>query len=125
MSGGQLRPIEGVDVAGKTVLIRADVNVPMQDGVITDATRLERFAPTVTDLANRGARVVVLSHLGRPKGEVNPHFSLRPVAEKLGEILGRPVQFAADCVGIEAEKVAERSGNRIRFAESPMLRLKN
>ncbi|BDA82867.1 phosphoglycerate kinase [Aureimonas sp. SA4125] len=105
MSAGSLRPIEGVDVRGKTVLIRADVNVPMKDGVITDATRLERFAPTVAGLADRGAKVVVLSHLGRPKGERNMAFTLGPVAEKLGDILGRPVQFASDCVGPEAERV--------------------
>ncbi|KQT69686.1 MULTISPECIES: phosphoglycerate kinase [unclassified Aureimonas] len=103
---GALRPIAGVDVAGKTVLIRADVNVPMKDGRVTDATRLERFAPTVADLADRGAKVVILSHLGRPNGEVNRAFSLRPVADALAEILKRPVRFADDCVGPEAETVA-------------------
>ena len=106
MSGGRLRPIEEADVAGRTVLVRADLNVPMKDGRVTDATRLERFAPTAAALAGRGAKVVILSHLGRPEGERNPHFSLQPVAERLGEILGRPVAFAPDCVGPAAESVS-------------------
>ncbi|MBC8130684.1 MAG: phosphoglycerate kinase [Rhizobiaceae bacterium] len=106
MSGAHLRPIDGVDVEGKTVLIRADVNVPMKDGKVTDATRLERFAPTVAALADRGAKVIVLSHLGRPNGEHNPVYSLEPVAERLADILGRPVKFASDCVGAVAESLA-------------------
>jgi phosphoglycerate kinase len=97
------RDIRSVDVRGKTVLVRADLNVPMKDGKITDATRIERFAPTVRDLADRGAAVVVMTHLGRPTGEPNPLFSTRPVAEALETELGRPVGFAADCVGPVAE----------------------
>lgn len=98
-----LRDIRSVDVRGKTVLVRADLNVPMKDGKVTDATRIERFAPTVRDLADRGAAVVIMTHLGRPTGEPNPLFSTRPVAETLEKVLGRPVAFAADCVGPVAE----------------------
>lgn len=98
-----LRDIRSVNIRGKTVLVRADLNVPMKDGKITDATRIERFAPTVRDLADRGAAVVIMTHLGRPTGEPNPLYSTRPIAETLEKVLGRPVGFAADCVGPVAE----------------------
>ena len=96
--------IADADVSGKTVLIRADLNVPMEDGRVTDATRIERFAPTVTHLTERGAKVVIISHFGRPKGKRDKKFSLKPVAEALGQVLGREVKFADDCVGEVAEK---------------------
>ena len=99
-----VKSIADADVKDKTVLVRADLNVPMEDGRVTDATRIERFAPTVTDLAERGAKVVILSHFGRPKGQRDKKFSLKPVAEALGEVLGREVKFASDCVGEVAEK---------------------
>lgn len=97
--------IDTVDVRAKTLLIRADLNVPAKDGVVTDATRLERFAPTVKELSEKGGRIVILAHFGRPKGKPDPEFTLKPVAEKLGEILGRPVAFAEDCVGEAAKTV--------------------
>ncbi|GGD99927.1 phosphoglycerate kinase [Aureimonas endophytica] len=100
-----LPSIDGVDVKGKTLLIRADLNVPAKDGRVTDATRLERFAPTVQELARKGARIVILAHFGRPKGKPDPEFTLKPVADKLGEILGAPVAFAPDCVGEPAKAV--------------------
>ncbi|WP_152044680.1 phosphoglycerate kinase [Aureimonas psammosilenae] len=100
-----LPSIDTVDVKGKTLLIRADLNVPAKDGVVTDATRLERFAPTVKELSEKGGRIVILAHFGRPKGKPDPEFTLKPVAEKLGEILGRPVAFAEDCVGEAAKTV--------------------
>ncbi|EFO29853.1 phosphoglycerate kinase [Roseibium sp. TrichSKD4] len=103
MTLGTLRSIDSADVRGKTVLIRADLNVPMQDGAITDATRISHFAPTVSGLVNRGAAVVIATHLGRPKGEPNPCLSTRPIAQALEEALGRPVVFAKDCVGEPAE----------------------
>lgn len=83
----------------KTVLLREDYNVPMQGGRVTDTTRLERSLPTLRDLAKAGARIVILAHLGRPKGKPDPEFSLRPVAAALSEIWGQPVAFAADCKG--------------------------
>lgn len=97
------RTLDGIDVAGKRVLLRADLNVPVRDGRITDLTRIERLSPTIRELAERGAKVVVLSHFDRPKGKVVPELSLRPVAEALHQVLGRDVIFADDCVGPVAE----------------------
>ena len=96
---------ESADVKGRRVLVREDLNVPLRDGAITDDTRIRAAVPTITYLVDRGARVVITSHLGRPKGKVNPELSLRPVAARLGELLGRPVAFATDSVGPEAERV--------------------
>ena len=94
-----LRTLDGVDVAGRRVLVRADLNVPMRDGVITDMTRIERLCPTIAELAAAGARVVVCSHFDRPHGQPVPSMSLAPMAPALATALGRPVAFAADCVG--------------------------
>jgi len=87
--------LDGLDAAGLTVLLRADLNVPMQGGRVGDRTRIERTLPTIRELAAQGARVVVLSHLGRPKGRPAPELSLRPVAEALADALEAPVAFAA------------------------------
>ncbi|THV38520.1 phosphoglycerate kinase [Glycomyces buryatensis] len=102
---------EGVN--GRRVLVRADLNVPLDGKNITDDGRIRAVAPTVKALAEAGARVVVCSHLGRPKGEPDPAFSLAPVAARLGEILGREVAFATDTVGEDAENkaVAQEDGN--------------
>lgn len=94
-----VRLLDGVDVRGKRVLLRADLNVPVRDAEISDLTRIERLCPTIRELAGAGARVVVCSHFDRPKGKRVPEMSLRPVAEALGRVLGRPVGFAEDCVG--------------------------
>ena len=94
--------LDEVDPRGKRVLLRADLNVPMDHGRVGDLTRLERTAGTITELADRGGRVIVLSHLGRPK-EPTPELSLRPVAQALSEVVGRPVAFAGDCIGEAAE----------------------
>ena len=99
----KLKTTDGIDVHGKRVLVRADLNVPVHGGEVTDVTRLERLVPGLLDLANRGARVVVISHFGRPKGSPSPEFSLKPVAAKLGELLGKPVAFVEDCVGPKAQ----------------------
>ena len=99
MNLDKLKTTAGVDVAGKRVLVRCDLNVPAKDGVVTDATRLERIVPGLRDLAKRGARVIVISHFGRPKGGPSAEFSLGPVAKKLGELLGQPVHFVSDCIG--------------------------
>ncbi len=103
-----LRTLDGVDVAGKRVLLRADLNVPVRDGHISDPTRIERLCPTIRELAEKGARVVVCSHFDRPKGKRVPEMSLAPLAEALGEALGRQVGFAEDCVGAEAEAAVAR-----------------
>ena len=105
MNLDKLKTTDGLDVRGKRVLLRADLNVPVRDGEVSDATRLERLLPGLKDLANRGAKVVVISHFGRPKGGPDPEFSLRPVADKLSKLIGRPVTFAPDCIGEVAEKV--------------------
>ena len=94
--------LNDVDVAAKTVLVRADLNVPTDGDQITDTTRLDRLLPTLHRLSDAGARVAVLSHFGRPKGKAVPEMSLRPVADALGGLLGREVAFAADCIGTEA-----------------------
>lgn len=97
------RTIDNLECEGKTVLVRADLNVPMKDGKITDTTRIDRFVPTVQMLLEKGAKVVVMSHFGRPKGEKKPEFTLSPIAEGLANALGKPVKFAGDCIGEEAE----------------------
>ncbi len=93
------RTLDDIDVAGRRVLLRADLNVPMSNGKVTDATRLERLVPTISELTGKGARVLVASHFGRPKGERVPEMSLAPVAEALAAVLGRDVGFAPDCIG--------------------------
>lgn len=98
----RLLTLNDADVAGKTVLVRADLNVPTDGEQITDTTRLDRLLPTLHRLSDAGARVAVLSHFGRPKGKVVPAMSLRPVAGALSDLLGREVAFAADCIGTEA-----------------------
>ena len=86
-------------VAGRRVLLRVDLNVPVRDGKITDLTRIERLSPTIRELSSKGARVVVCSHFDRPKGKIVPAMSLRPMAEALSQVLGQPVAFAEDCIG--------------------------
>jgi phosphoglycerate kinase len=103
----RFRTLDDLDVAGKRVLVRADLNVPVKDGRVTDATRIERLAPTLEALLGKGARVVVMSHFGRPKGPESA-LSLRPLAEPLSRAIGgRPVHFATDCVGPEAKRVVD------------------
>lgn len=112
MSGGGLPAMKGIDalgdLRGKRVLVRSDLNVPLDqqaDGaVITDDGRVRASVPTIRDLADAGARVVVVAHLGRPKGEPDPQYSLAPVAERLSELLGRNVAFATDTVGESARQ---------------------
>ncbi|MBL8847054.1 MAG: phosphoglycerate kinase [Hyphomicrobium zavarzinii] len=99
MNLDKLKTTDGLDLAGKRVLVRADLNVPAKNGVVTDATRLERIVPGLQDLAKRGARVVVLSHFGRPKDGPDKENSLAPVAAALGKLVGLPVAHASDCIG--------------------------
>jgi phosphoglycerate kinase len=102
------KTLDNLDVAGKTVLMRADLNVPMHDGKISDLTRIERLSPTIRELSGNGARVVVCSHFDRPKGKRVPAMSLAPMAVALGQVLGRQVRFAEDCIGVAAEQAVER-----------------
>jgi phosphoglycerate kinase len=97
------RTLDDLDVKGKRVLVRADLNVPMKDGHVTDASRIERQAPTIKELSDKGARVIVLSHFDRPKGKVVPSMSLKPIAPALAKEIGRPVAFADECIGPVAQ----------------------
>ncbi len=92
------RPLSALSPAGKRILVRVDLNVPMENGAVSDATRIDRILPTIRDLASRGGKVILLAHFGRPKGP-DPKDSLRPVAAELARRLGQPVAFAADCIG--------------------------
>ena len=99
--------LDDIDARGKTVLVRADLNVPVQNGEVSDATRIERLAPTIEELLRQGARVVVMSHFGRPKGR-DATLSLRPIMPALAKALGgRPVAFAEDCIGPTARRVVD------------------
>jgi phosphoglycerate kinase len=103
--------LDDVGVAGKRVLVRLDLNVPIKDGVVTDVTRVDRQAPTVKELAEKGARVIVLSHFERPGGKVVPAMSLGPIAPVLSRAIGRPVGFAADCIGPVADTAVDKLRN--------------
>ena len=104
----QFETIDGLDVHGRPVLVRVDLNVPMQDGEITDVTRIARASETIGELSRKGARTVVLAHFGRPKGSVHPAMSLEPVARALSEALdGTPVAFAQDCIGETARSAID------------------
>jgi len=96
------RTLDSADLSGKRVLVRVDLNVPMENGKITDATRIERVAPTITEIADKGGKVILLAHFGRPKGR-DPKESLKPVAAEVAHIIKKPVGFADDCVGQAAE----------------------
>ena len=97
------RTLDDVDVKGKRVLLRVDLNVPMENGRVTDTTRLERVSPTIAEISGKGGKVILLGHLGRPKGR-DPKESLKPVADALSQVMGKPVRFAEDCVGDVAQK---------------------
>jgi phosphoglycerate kinase len=105
------RTLDDVDVRGRRVLVRVDLNVPMENGRVTDATRIERVLPTIRDIAGHGGRVVLLAHFGRPKGTRSEADSLAPIAAVLGEQLGAPVAFAGDCIGPQAEAAVSALGN--------------
>ncbi len=105
------RTLDGVDVAGKRILLRADLNVPVRDGKISDLTRIERLSPTIRELSGKGAKVIVCSHFDRPKGKRVPEMSLSPMAEALGKVLGRAVAFADDCIGAPAQQAIAAMAN--------------
>jgi phosphoglycerate kinase len=102
------KTVKDVDVRGKRVLVRVDFNVPLAEGTVTDDTRVRAALPTIRYLVDHGARVVLVSHLGRPKGEPDPQFSLRPVVRVLQRLIGRNVVFVEDIVGAEAQEAVSR-----------------
>jgi phosphoglycerate kinase len=113
------RTLDSLDPAGKRVLMRADLNVPVRDGKITDLTRIERLSPTIRELSGKCAKVIVCSHFDRPKGKRVPLMSLRPMADALSHVLGRPVGFADDCVGpVAGAAVAGMSNGDVLVLEN-------
>jgi phosphoglycerate kinase len=100
------KTVEDIDVRGKKVLVRVDFNVPIKDGVVGDDTRMRAALPTINYLLDHDAAVILFSHLGRPKGGPDPKFSMKPVADHLAKLMGKPVAFVSDCVGPLAEKAA-------------------
>jgi phosphoglycerate kinase len=98
------RTLDSAEVRGKRVLLRVDLNVPIENGRVTDLTRIERVAATIEEIADRGGKVIILAHLGRPKGKVDLSFTLKPVAAALSDVIKRPVAFAPDCIGEPAAK---------------------
>src|ERR1700755_1600084 len=101
------RSVEAADVEGKVVLVRSDFNVPLEDGRVADDTRIRAALPTLELLREHGAALVLVSHLGRPKGEVEPELSMKPVGERLGELLGALVHQAPAVVGDDVKTMAE------------------
>ncbi|MBV9135551.1 MAG: phosphoglycerate kinase, partial [Hyphomicrobiales bacterium] len=113
------RTLDELDPKGKRILLRVDLNVPMENGKVTDLTRIERVAPTIRELAQKGGKVVLLAHFGRPKGKPDPKESLGSVAPVLEETLRKPVRFAPDCIGSAAESAVTS------MRESDVLLLEN
>ncbi len=97
------KTLDDVDVSGKRVMVRVDLNVPMADGAVTDATRILRILPTIGEISEKGGKVILLAHFGRPNGKVNPEMSLAPVVSTLSDMIGKPVSFSTDCIGSMAQ----------------------
>ena len=113
------KTLDEIELDGKRVLVRVDLNVPMADGQITDATRIERIVPTLRDILAAGGKPILLAHFGRPKGKVLPEMSLAPIAPALEALLGAPVQFAEDCIGpIAGSAVAELPAGSVLLLEN-------
>src|SRR5690242_1302390 len=100
------KTVADIEVKGKKVLMRADFNVPLDGSTITDDRRITQALPTIKSVIDRGGRLILMSHLGRPKGGPEPKYSLKPVADRLSQLLSKPVAFANDCIGLEAEQKA-------------------
>ncbi len=113
------RTLDDADVSGKRVLLRVDLNVPTENGKVTDKTRIERVAATITEIADKGGKVILLAHFGRPKGGPDEKNSLRPVAAAVAEVVGRPVGFATDCIGdVAAAAIAKMKAGDILLLEN-------
>lgn len=113
------KTIQDIDINGKTVLVRADYNVPLKDGIITDDYRITKSLPTIQYLLEQNCKIVICSHLGRPDGSKNLAYSLKPVAQRLGELLKRPVGFAADCVDDDSRhQIAELQQGSVLLLEN-------
>src|ERR1700754_1678578 len=107
------------DIAGKRILVRVDLNVPVKNGKVTDATRIERVAPTILELADKGAKVILLAHFGRPKDGPSDEFSLSQIVPAVNNVLGRTVAFASDCIGAPAtDAIAKMSDGDILLLEN-------
>ncbi|HTT48799.1 MAG TPA: phosphoglycerate kinase, partial [Pseudolabrys sp.] len=104
------RTLDHVDVKGKRVLLRADLNVPVDNGIVSDGTRIDRLGPAITEIADKGAKVILLSHFGRPKGRDQKN-SLKPVAAEVAHAIKRPVKFVDDCIGETAERAVATMKN--------------
>src|SRR5512139_125474 len=102
------KTVRDIDVKGKRVLVRVDYNVPIKDGKVTDDTRIRAAMPTLNYLLEKGAALILCSHLGRPKGGPDPKYSLKPVSDYLGQLMGKTVFFAEDCIGPVAEAAAKK-----------------
>jgi phosphoglycerate kinase len=113
------RTLDDADLAGKRVLVRVDLNVPMENGNVTDATRIDRILPTIREIAEKGGKVILLAHFGRPKGGAAEANSLKPIAPALSQHLGRPVAFAPDCIGKAAQAAV------VKLHEGDVLLLEN
>src|SRR5262245_48799157 len=100
------KTVADVDVKGKRVLMRVDFNVPLDGSKITDDRRIVQALPTIKSVIDRGGKLILMSHLGRPKGGPEPKYSLKPAASRLSELLSKDVKFAPDCIGLEVEKLA-------------------
>jgi len=111
MNKKSIKNLSKEELVGKKVLIRVDFNVPMQDGQITDTTRIKAALPTLNTLKNADAKVILMSHMGRPKGEKKPELSLAPVATCLSEFIGKEVKMAPDCIGSEVDAMVNEMNN--------------
>ena len=107
---GRFNTLDDLDLSGRVVLTRVDINVPVENGRVTDATRIERIKPTVDDILAKGGKPVLMAHFGRPKGSVVPEMSLGQIRAEVERVLGAPVKFAEDCIGGPA-KTAVASPN--------------
>lgn len=113
------KTVRDIEVKGRRVFVRVDFNVPLKDGVITDDTRIRKALPTIQYLRDQGAKVILASHLGRPKGQVNEKYSLAPVAARLAELLSQPVIQAKDCVGVQVQAaVAKMQPGEVMLLEN-------
>src|SRR5947209_20504615 len=113
------RTLDEAQVAGKRVLLRVDLNVPTENGRVTDSTRIKRVAGTIKEISGKGGKVILLAHFGRPKAGPDEANSLRPVAAAVQEVVGRPVGFAANCIGKEAdEAIAKMKDGDILLLEN-------